>query len=157
VVDKFRELQEAADMQFPGAPERVRMHEIVRGLINWLVTGLMEGTVAAAGDLGDVDQVRDRSFRIARFSSETAGGTAQLKALLRETVYDSPGLVAARRESAERIELLFQCFMEDPGRLPANYLEDSAGQPMHRRVCDYIAGMTDRFLLKTCEQMKICI
>src|SRR5437764_6112283 len=33
----FRELHEAAEMQFPGAPERVRMHEVVRGLIDWLV------------------------------------------------------------------------------------------------------------------------
>ena len=45
--DMFRELDEAADMQFPGAPERVRMHEVVRGLIDWLVSGLLEGTVAA--------------------------------------------------------------------------------------------------------------
>lgn len=155
-VDKFRELQEAADMQFPGAPERVRMHEIVRGLINWLVSGLMEGTVAAAAGLKDVEEVRAHAARVGRFSAETAAGTAQLKVLLRETVYDSPGLVGARRESVGRIHELFERFLEHPELMPANYLEDSAGQPMHRRVCDYIAGMTDRFLLKSCRQMKIC-
>ena len=42
-VDKIRELEEAAGYALPGAPERVRMHEIVRGLINWLVSGLIEG------------------------------------------------------------------------------------------------------------------
>src|ERR1700675_956297 len=53
--DMFRELDDAANMQFPGAPERVRLHEVVRGLIDWLVSGLLEGTAAAAPGLGDVE------------------------------------------------------------------------------------------------------
>jgi dGTPase len=154
-VDKFRELEEAADMQFPGAPERVRMHEIVRGLINWLVSGLMEGTIAAAAGLADVDAVRANPERVARFTPETATGTAQLKGLLRRLVYESASLAEARHQSVGRIHALFQLFLERPELMPAHYLEDSEGQPTHRRVCDYIAGMTDRFLLKTCEQMNI--
>lgn len=154
-VDKFRDLEDAADMQFPGATERVRMHEIVRGLINWLVSGLIEGTVDAAHGLRDVDAVRASPERVARFVSDAAAGTGQLKSLLRRRLYESPSLAEARRESVARIGALFQLFLKHPEKMPANYLEDSEGQPMHRRVCDYIAGMTDRFLLKTCEQMKI--
>src|SRR4029077_17175050 len=41
-IEEFRRLWEASEMQFPGASERVRMHEAVRGLINWLVSGLIE-------------------------------------------------------------------------------------------------------------------
>lgn len=154
-VDKFRELEDAVDMQFPGATERVRMHEIVRGLINWLVSGLIDGTVAAADGLAGVDAVRSHPERIARFSSDAAAGTAQLKVLLRGLLYESESLAEARSESVGRIRALFQLFLQHPHLMPANYLEDSEGQPMHRRVCDYIAGMTDRFLLKTCEQMNI--
>ena len=161
-VDKFRELHEAVNMQFPGAPERVRMHEIVRGLINWLVSGLMEGTLAAARELENlhsnsgadpVDKVRSHPRRIARFSAETAVGSAQIKALLSSTVYQSQQLADARRESVGRIAALFERFLESPELLPANYLEESAGQPAHRVVCDYIAGMTDRFLLRTFSQL----
>src|SRR5260370_29145678 len=130
-------------MQFPGAPERVRMHEIVRGLINWLVSGLMEGTVAAAGGLADVDAVRAHPERVARFSDETAAGTTQLKSYLRKAVYHSEQLARGRRESTGRIAALFDFFITHPERLPINYLEDSADQPLHRQVCDYIAGMTD--------------
>ncbi|HML17021.1 MAG TPA: dNTP triphosphohydrolase [Bryobacteraceae bacterium] len=154
-VDKFRELEDAAAMQFPGATERVRMHEVVRGLINWLVSGLIQGTIAAAGDLDGVDAVRSNPERVARFSSETATGTRQLKRLLRGLVYESASLAEERRESVGRIRALFDLFLKHPELMPANYLEDSEGQPAHRRVCDYIAGMTDRFLLKTCEQMNI--
>jgi dGTPase len=158
-VDKFRELDEAVARQFPGAPERVRMHEIVRGLINWLVSGLMEGTIAEARQLGQVhsnpgvNDVRAHPRRIARFSDETAAGSAQIKALLSSTVYNSQQLADARRESVGRISALFERFLESPELLPANYLEESAGQPAHRVVCDYIAGMTDRFLGRTFSQL----
>src|SRR6185437_11446358 len=47
-VAEFAELWEAAEMQFPGAPESVRVKEVVRGLINVLVTGLLQGTMDAA-------------------------------------------------------------------------------------------------------------
>jgi dGTPase len=154
-VDKFRELHDAVTTQFPGAPERVQMHEIVRGLINWLVSGLMQGTIAAARELGaaNSDDIRAHPRRIARFSGETAAGSAQIKALLTSTVYQSQQLADARLESVGRIGALFERFLKSPELLPINYLEESAGQPRHRVVCDYIAGMTDRFLLRTYTQL----
>jgi len=154
-VDKFRELDEAMSMQFPGAAERVRMHELVRGLIDWLVSGLIEGTLAAASSLADVDTVRACPGRVARFSAESATAAAQLKRFLRAQVYESEQLVAGRNRSIEQIRALFQFFLAHPESLPANYLEESAGQPPQRRVCDYIAGMTDGFVERTCVQFDI--
>ncbi len=151
-ADKFRELDDAVSMQFPSAPERVRMHEIVRGLIDWLVSGLIEGTTRAAAGLSDVDDVRSHPARVARFSAETAAATAQLKNLLRAKVYHSESLEKGRQQSVERISILFDWFMADLNRLPISYLEESTAQPPHRRVCDYIAGMTDGFLVRTCAQ-----
>jgi dGTPase len=154
-VDKIRELDEIASTAFPAAPERVRVHEIVRALINWLVTGLIQGTLAAATDLASVDEVRRNPQRVARFSPETSTGTAQLKGLLRSYVYESERLVAARKLSTVRIQTLFGLFVDHPELLPVNYLEETREVPPHRRACDYIAGMTDRFLMQTCAQMNI--
>jgi dGTPase len=154
-VDRFRELDEAASMQFPAAPERVRIQEIGRGLINWLVSGLIEGTTSAASGLADVEQVRAHPDRVARFTPETAAGIAQLKHLLRTKVYNSETLALGRQQSTARIRALFEFFLEHPDRLPVNYLDEHPGQPLYRRVCDYIAGMTDGFLVRTCAQMDI--
>ena len=154
-VEEFRRLWEASEMQFPGASERVRMHETVRGLINWLVSGLIEGTAAAAEGLGNFEQVRSHPIRVARFSPEAAAGSQQLKQFLREKVYYAGDLVQSRTESAGRIASLFEFFLAHPERMPADYREDSAGQPLFRQVCDYIAGMTDGFFLKTCHQMGV--
>ena len=70
-------------------------------------------------------------------------------------MYQSQRLVDARGDSTALIGALFERFMKHPEMLPVNYLEESAGEPLHRQVCDYIAGMTDGFLLKTCAQMKL--
>ena len=131
------------------------MHENVRALINWMVSGLMEGTMEAASGLADVDEVRNQSLRLARFSSETAAGGAQLKSFLRSNLYNSGSLKTSRQESAMRISTLFEFFLAHPDRLPVNYLQESAGRPLHRLVCDYIAGMTDGFLMRTCALLGI--
>jgi dGTPase len=154
-VRKVGELDEILQQQYPGAPERVRMHEIVRGLVNWLVSGLIEGTIEAAKGLANVDDIRRNGKRLACFSPETAAGTQELKDFLRRKVYESDRLAEDRKHNAELIGYLFDFFMANPNRLPVNYLEESAAQPLHRAVCDYIAGMTDGFLIRTCEQMKL--
>ena len=53
------------------------------------------------------------------------------------------------KKPAALIADLFQFFVERPDRLPEGYREVSNGQPPHRAVCDYIAGMTDGFLRRT--------
>jgi len=44
---------------------------------------------------------------------------------------------------------------EQISKAPPAYLAESAGQPLHRQVCDYIAGMTDGFFLRTAAQLGI--
>ena len=152
---KFAELWEQAGMQFPGAPERVRIHEIVRGLLNWSVSGLIEGTLAAAASLADTEAVRAHPARVARFTTQTAQASAELKRFLRTNVYESEAVVDARRKSIGRIEPLFEALLADSNRLPEAYLVQAEGQPSHRTVCDYIAGMTDGFFGRTCAQLGI--
>jgi len=154
-VDRFREFSEEIAGHFPGSRERLRVYEVVRALINWLVSGLIEGTVAAAGSLGSVEDVRTWPSRVARFTPETAQGAAQLKNFLRAQVYDSGELAASRRTAAAHIGELFQLLMARPEYLPSSYREESAGQPLHHQVCDYIAGMTDGFFERTCKQYGI--
>lgn len=152
-IDKFRELLDETECQFPGAPDRIKLKEIVRGLIDWLVSGLLDGTIAAAQSLADINSVRSQPIRAARFSPEAAAVSASLKKFLRDSVYESEALVCSRSESVSKIQAVFGFFLDHPDALPAAYLEESAGSPLHRQVCDYIAGMTDGFFLKTCAQL----
>ena len=140
---------------FPGASERVQVHEIIRGLINVMVGGMMQATIAATEGLADFEAVRTAPTRVARFTDEAAQCSRELKAFLRAQVYESEPVRSATRVSVGRMEELFDMLLAHPEHMPETYRQESANEPLHRQVCDYIAGMTDGFFLKTCDQMGV--
>jgi len=146
-VPQYRTLCEAAEMQFPGATSRERFYESLRQLIDALVSGLIEGTVASAREAAveSVEEVRAYPRRLAALTAETAETDAALKRFLHRKVYASNPLVEDRRRSMARIAELFQFYLESPDRLPEPYAGLAAAEPAHRVVCDYIAGMTDAY------------
>jgi dGTPase len=154
-VPEYGRIIAELEQQFPGATERERFQESVRRLIDLLVSGLIEGTArAAAGSgAGNVDEVRRHPTRIAAFTPESSSANRELKNFLQRHVYSSEALVSERRRSTAMIAELFGFFAAEPGRMPEHYREQSAGQPLHRMVCDYIAGMTDGFFHRTYEQL----
>jgi dGTPase len=152
---RFNELYETAEMQYPGAPDAVRVDEIVRGLVDWLVTGMLRGTVDAvtAASIETIDDVRKHPERLVRYSPEAAETNAQLKGVLRRQVYQSDMVALERMQSTGKIVAVFEYLMQHPESMPANYLESTDGQYLHRTVCDYIAGMTDGYLERTYEAL----
>ena len=154
-VPQYAAIHEAVETQFPGATERERFHESLRQLVDALVSGLIEGTVAGAERCraASVEDVRECPERVAAFTGDAAETSASLKRFLYRTVYASPALNDDRRYSMAMIEELFHFFLDDPGRLPEAYVQQAASEPVHRVVCDYIAGMTDAFFRRTYEQM----
>ncbi len=153
-VPQYRAIWEAVETQYPGATARERFYEALRQLIDALVSGLIQGTVAKAEACGvrDVDDVRAGAERIAAFSPETAEASREMKAFLHRRVYVSKELGEDRLQSMRRVAELFQFFLDDPAQLPQPYCELTAAEPVHRVVCDYIAGMTDGFFRRTYEQ-----
>jgi dGTPase len=153
-VPLYRGIHETVETQFPGATPRERFHEGLRQLIDALASGLIAGTLEKAEELRavEVEDVRRASQRIAAFSAEAAETSRDLKRFLHQTVYDSPVLGDDRHRSMAMIGELFRFFLDRPERLPETYREQYAGEPAHRVVCDYIAGMTDGFFRRTYEQ-----
>jgi dGTPase len=150
-VPLFEELWAAVGRLCAGAAERVRFHEVLRLLIDRLVTGLIEGTLEAAGKAGlaGVDGVRRHPERLARLSAPARQTCAELKAFLHRAVYGTEALVAARRRASAMIAELFEHYLRHPGELPQPYAAQGEREPVHQVVCDYIAGMTDGFFLRT--------
>ncbi len=93
--------------------------------------------------------MRRLDHRLAGFADDETA--AHLKGFLHDRVYFAEPLVCERRRCAAMIGELFDHFMAHPERLPENYVEEMANQPLHRIVCDYIAGMTDGFFMRCYE------
>jgi len=153
-VPEFAGLWRRTEAKLPAAPARIRFNEALRALIDMLVTALIEGTreAALASGVRDCGDVRRYPERLVRLTPAAAGATAALKKYLWERVYTSEPVAAERAKSTAMIADLFAWYMEKPERLPGPYREQARPAPLHRLVCDYIAGMTDGFLRRTWEQ-----
>jgi dGTPase len=154
-VPQYREILETVETQFPGATARERFHEALRHLVDVQVTGLIQGTVAAAQASGaaNFEDVRAYPTRLAAFTAEAGDTSRELKRFLHGRIYLSDALGADRQLSMSRISELFRFFLAYPERLPQPYAQQALDEPAHRVVCDYIAGMTDAFFCRTYEQM----
>jgi dGTPase len=144
---RVHHVYEQVEGHFPGAPEPVQFQEVVRGLVDLLVSGLMNGTIEAAENAGaaDYSDVRAYPERLAAFSAEPRELNRELKRFLHSRVYSSEPLTSERRRSTQRIGELFEFFLKHPDKLPAV----DRDEPLERTVCDYIAGMTDGFSRRT--------
>ena len=148
-VSLFGRSMREAETSYPAASERQIFNEALRRTLDRLVTGLIEGTRAAALEAGveNAAQVRDCPERLASLSPEAAEASKQLKQLLSREVYQSPELNQKRRRTDQKVIDLFQFYISHPERLPASFQKQAGVDPLHRVVCDYIAGMTDKYLL----------
>ncbi len=142
-VPAWAEILDTVETQYPGASEREQFQESVRQLIDDLVSGLIEGTIAAARASGanDFEAVRSHPVRLACFSSEALGTSRELKAFLFRNVYSTAALDEDRRNSIARLKQLFETLVAR-GDTP-------------RTVCDFIAGMTDRYFLRYYESLSL--
>ncbi|HZS57443.1 MAG TPA: deoxyguanosinetriphosphate triphosphohydrolase [Bryobacteraceae bacterium] len=149
-VPLFAQLAEQAEMQFPGASERLRFWECQRQLINVLVGGLIEGTAAAAKEAGvqDSEDVRQCTHRLAKMTPESRQINGQIKQLLTRRLYSLERLTQERDLASKKIGELFELLIAVPDRLPSAYREQLLEQRVERVVCDYIAGMTDAYFLR---------
>ncbi|HET8644668.1 MAG TPA: deoxyguanosinetriphosphate triphosphohydrolase [Vicinamibacteria bacterium] len=143
--------REAHDAQLPrsGSDERVLRHQVVRHIINRCTQDLLETTlenVRAAGVLS-ADDVRHAGRRLVGYSPPMAQQVRELKDFLFKNMYRHYRVVRMGNKAARILRDLFQAYVEEPQQLPPHYQERMEEDGLHRAVCDYIAGMTDRFAL----------
>jgi dGTPase len=95
-----------------------------------------------------VEDIRHAPVRLARFSESARGQNAQLKGFLFSHIYNHPLITEDCNRSIRCLEELFAFYLEQPGAMPELHEEMSRTTARHIVVCDYIAGMTDQFLLR---------
>jgi len=143
------------DRLHPQAPYKLKFNEALKQILDHLATDLIENTrrQAEASDVETTDDVRLLPARLAGFSPAVLAENATLKKFLNARLYSRPEIAEDRDRSVAALDALFRFFLEQPSRMPRQYAELAEREPRHRVVCDYIAGMTDHFLLRQCAEL----
>ena len=139
---------------YPDAPEKLQFNEALKRVFNRLAGDLITNTGSRLKPAGidTLADVRLHPGRLAAFSREVEAERKQIKDFLYENLYYSPSL-AEEKDDAERIVTqLFTFWMKNPSALPPYYQEKAEQESLPRVVCDYIAGMTDHFIIEQYEK-----
>jgi dGTPase len=146
----FAGIYDEVDCGHPEGRIKVKIGETIKRLLDYLATDLIEQTrgQVSASDAKDTEDIRRLPKRLAGFSAEVAKSNKELKRFLYRRLYDHPTIVEERDRSVNALEQLFRYYLAHPESMPEYYFELAAREPRHRVVCDYIAGMTDHFLLR---------
>jgi dGTPase len=133
-------------------PGIVRL-EAVRRMIGAMVDDVMAETRrrAEAGKVRSAEDVRTLGHALVSFSRDMIEDLAMLRQFLMERMYRHWKVNRTRSQARRILAEMFQLFMAEPDVLPAEWFarvqgRDEAGRA--RVVCDYIAGMTDRYAIE---------
>ncbi len=155
-VPLFREYHAEVASRYPTLAGRRQVYEILRRMIDRLVTDLIDASAArlAASGVRSIAEVRAHPGPLVGFSAETRELNQSLKGFLREHVYKHYKVRRMTAKARRVIRESFDAFFNDPGLMPDEHkatgsrlesLQGPAGRA--RAVADYIAGMTDRYAI----------
>jgi dGTPase len=161
-VDELKQLQlfhrqyEVVAAAYPNVNGRRQVHEIVRRMISYVVSDLIETTAAQlrAAAPSNVEDVRNAPAALVKFSDAVLAEHLELKKYLRDHVYRHYRVLRMTNKADAVISSLFTTFFARPELLPtehqqtATQMEAKSGEAGRARaVADYIAGMTDRYAI----------
>jgi dGTPase len=143
----------AVKSERPDLDPRLTHLEAIRRMIGAMIDDVMGETLqrAAATGVGSADDVRALDHALVAFSPDMAEDLARLRAFLHERMYRHWRVNRTRSQARRILGEMFALFLKEPEVLPTIWFaksqnRDEAGRA--RVVCDYIAGMTDRFAIE---------
>src|SRR5579863_2837365 len=146
----FREVEQI----YPDAPEKLQFNEALKRVFNRMVGDLIANTESRVkkSRIETLAEIRLHKERLAAFSPAVEADRKQIKGFLYENLYYSPSLAGEKDNAGRIVRELFAFWMKSPPTLPHYYQEKAEQESLPRVVCDYIAGMTDHFIIEQYEK-----
>jgi dGTPase len=153
-VPLFRSFHDAALANYSHAAPKVVVYEALRRVLNALVTDLIEEVRARVTALGatTLDEIRHAPGRLATLSPPMEAARMGIKDFLYANLYNSPGQEHVHAQAEKVIAELFDFLMAEPGLMPADHQAQIPTEGLARTVADYIAGMTDSYIVQLWER-----
>ena len=136
--------------RYPGLDGRELCATIIRRLIDRQVRDVVETSAAriAAAGVQSPDDARRQPRPLIAYSDELLASTREMRRFLFANVYYHPQVVQAYERACGRLRDVFGAYLQAPERLGQATAARVEADGLHRTVCDYLSGMTDRYLLE---------
>jgi dGTPase len=128
---------------------------IIRDIIDNEVRDLVATSAKSIAESGvqSADEVRRQSGPLIRYGDDLAEANRALRKFLYQNVYYHPRVAEVNRRACEMLRCVFEAILVDPDRLGNGATRRIEKEGLHRTVCDYVAGMTDRYLMEEYERI----
>ena len=146
-VELWRYAKEKVKEQYNNLNKDMENTHTIKYLIDMEVTDLIEHTqlMIEKMKIKTTDDVQKSKERLVSFSPEISKKKLELQEFLQENAYSHYRVVRMSDKAKRFVEELFKTFVENPMQLPPEYQKWIEEAGLYQGVCDYIAGMTDRF------------
>jgi dGTPase len=136
--------------RYPDAREPELHKLIIRDIIDAQVQDVVATSGKTIVRLGpqSADDVRMQPAPLIRYSDDLLEANRALRKFLYANVYYHPQVAEVNRRACEMLRKVFETYLVDPGQLGDTAAKRMESEGLHRTVCDYIAGMTDRYLIE---------
>jgi dGTPase len=123
---------------------------VIRDIIDREVHDLVATSAESIAESGvhSADDVRRQTAPLIRYSDELAEANRALRKFLYQNVYYHPRVAEVNQRACEMLRRVFEAYLADPDRLGEGAMRRVEKEGLHRTVCDYIAGMTDRYVME---------
>jgi len=153
--DVWRDSHRAVLSRYRDAREPELHKLVIREIIDREVHDLVATSADSIAKSGvqTADDVRRHAAPLILYSDELADANRALRKFLYQNVYYHPRVAEVNQRACEMLGRVFQAYLADPDRLGEGAMRRIESEGLHRTVCDYIAGMTDRYVMEEYERI----
>ena len=148
-IDLWRQVSSSVRQKYPTIDDKRLVYQTISALIGFQIADLCS-TISAnlkKHSISNLDDLRLVNQTVVHFSDELTILNLELKRFLFDNLYRHYKVETMRIKAEIFITRLFETYLRYPTLLPPKYQTRFDNSGIHRVVCDYIAGMTDRFAL----------
>jgi dGTPase len=128
---------------------------VIRCIIDRQVQDVITTSAELIGDseVKSVDEVRQQKKPLIRYSLRLLKGNRALRKFLYKNLYYHPRVAGANQRACAALKNVFSAYLKKPSLLGDATSKRLRKDGLHRTVCDYLSGMTDRYLLEEHERL----
>lgn len=155
-VRVWRQVARQVRREHGALPDECRRFFVVRCLIEDQVRDVVQQTLQRieASGVDSADAVRRQRQRLVGYSQERRASNLELRAYLYQHLYYSPAVQGVNARAGEWLGLLFAHYLHFPQALARQVGVVPRGAQRYRVLCDYLAGMTDRYATQEYQQLQ---